>query len=174
MTIDEEQQLEQCVQDTQMPAMSPPHDTNRPKKTIIVKDFPNSSPYNINPLIGEDLKKILDRSTLQAILCENPVLASVDELQKEVADITRDKVNKQEPPSTILTTTSGQPPVHISVETTAKVDTIVKFVMIEQQTQTLQPTNYQEGKIEVSIPNTQTQGAGQIILIDQGRLDEEK
>ena len=37
----------------------------------------------------EDLKKNLDKSTLQAKLCENPILVSVEELQKVVIDVTR-------------------------------------------------------------------------------------
>ena len=81
------------MQDTQFPALSPIHDTDTPSDTIIVKDFPDSSAQNINPLTVEDLKKILDQSTLQARLCDNPVLVNVDELHKVVADITRDKVN---------------------------------------------------------------------------------
>ena len=63
-----------------MLALSPPHDTNTPIDTITLKDIPNSSAHNINPLTIEDLKKILDQSTLQARLCENPVMVSVDEL----------------------------------------------------------------------------------------------
>ena len=49
--------------------------------------------HNINPLIAEDLKTILDQNTLQAQLCNNLVLVSVEELQKEVADLTRAKVD---------------------------------------------------------------------------------
>ena len=109
MATADEQQAEQSVQDTQMSVMSPPHDINTPTETIIVKDVLVISPQNINPLTIEDLKKILDQSTLQARLCENPILVSVDELQKVVDDITRDKVNTQEPPIFISTTTSAQP-----------------------------------------------------------------
>ena len=109
MEIVEEQQIEQSVQETQLLVRSPPHDPNTPTETVIVKDVPGISPQNINPLTTKDLKKILDQSTLQARLCENHVLVSVDELEKAVVDITRDKVNTQEPPSIIPTTTSGQP-----------------------------------------------------------------
>ena len=59
----------------------------------------------------------------------------MDELQKEITDITRDKVNAQEPPSRILIATSGKPQVKTSIDTSTNVDTIVKVVMIEQQTQ---------------------------------------
>ena len=60
MATTKEQQEEQSVQDTQMSTLSPPHDTSTPVETIIVKDVPNISPQNINSLIVEDLKKILD------------------------------------------------------------------------------------------------------------------
>ena len=96
------------MQDTQMSSVSPPHDTSTTIETIIVKDVSNVSAQNINPLTVDDLKKILDQSTLQEKLCENPILVSVDELQKVVADITRDKVNTKEPPS-IPTVTHVQP-----------------------------------------------------------------
>ena len=74
-----------------------------------MQDVPDNFGQNINPLTVEDLKKILHRTTLQAQLCTNPILVSVEELQKVVADITRDKVNPQEPSSHIPTVTSGQP-----------------------------------------------------------------
>ena len=54
---------------------------------------------NSNLLTIEDLSKILDQSTQQARLCTNPVLISVDEIQKVVADTNIVKVNPQEPPS---------------------------------------------------------------------------
>ena len=81
---------------------------------------------------------MLDQSTLQEQLCNNPVLVSVDELQKVVADITKDKVNTQEPPFVIPTATSGQPIVQTSIDTSTKVDTIVKIMMIEHKTQTVE------------------------------------
>ena len=88
-----DQQREQSVLDTQLPPLSPPHDTFTPTDTITIKDVPDNSSQNIIPLTIEDLKKILDQTTLQAQLCNNPVLVSVDELQKVVANLTRDKVN---------------------------------------------------------------------------------
>ena len=39
-----EQQIEQSVQDTQLPTMSPPHDTNTPVKIVTVKDVLDNSP----------------------------------------------------------------------------------------------------------------------------------
>ena len=76
-----------------------------------MKDVPNSLAQKINPLTAKDLNNILDQSTLQARLCDNHVLVSVDELQKVVADITRDKVNTQEPHFSIPTATTGQSPM---------------------------------------------------------------
>ena len=71
----------------------------------------------------EDLTKILNPSTQQARLCNNPILVSVDELQKVVANSSRDKVNPKEPPSIISTTTSVQILVPTSPVPSARVDT---------------------------------------------------
>lgn len=159
METTEDQQIDQKLQDTQLLALSPPHDTNTLEDTIKVKDVPKILAQNINPLTTEDLKNILDQSTLQDKLCNNLVLVSVDEIQKVVADITRDKVNKQEPPFSIPTATSGQPIVQTLKDTSAKVDTTVKVVMTGQQTQTIEePTNEQERQTKVSVPTAKTQG----------------
>ena len=72
------------------------------------------------------MKNILDQSILQARLCENPVLVSVDELQKAVVDITRDKVNPQEPPSVISSITQVQPLIQTTVDKSTNVDTNIK------------------------------------------------
>ena len=48
-----------------------------------------------------------------------------------VVDIKRDKVNTQEPPSSIPLDTSAQPLVKTSKDTSAKVDTTIKVVMVE-------------------------------------------
>ena len=133
MATIEDQQSEQSVQDTQMPTMSPPHETNRPTEIITMKDISDGLAQNINPLTIEDLKKILDQSTLQARLCENPVLVSVEELQKVVADIARDKVNTQEPPSSTPLATSAQALVQTSKDTSAKVDTTIRVDMAKQK-----------------------------------------
>ena len=52
-----------------------------------MKDVPETTPQNINPLTVNDLKKILDQSTKQGKLCENIVLVSVKEYQKAMFDI---------------------------------------------------------------------------------------
>ena len=74
-----------------------------------MKDVLDKSPQNINPLTIEDFKKIFDQSTLQARLCEHLVLVTMDEIQKEIANITMEKKNTQEPPISILIATSAQP-----------------------------------------------------------------
>ena len=51
----EQKQQEQSVQDTQLPPLSPPHDTSTLAATITVKDISNNSSQNINQLIAEDL-----------------------------------------------------------------------------------------------------------------------
>ena len=88
--------------------LSTPHVITTSVDTITMKDVPDKSCQNINPLTAEDLNKILDQSTQQEKLCTNPVLVSVDELQKVVADTIRDKVNSQELPSIISIATSVQ------------------------------------------------------------------
>ena len=75
-----QQQTYQSVQDTQMPPPSPPHVTPTLADLVIVQDVPDTSGQNINPLIVEDLKKILHQTTLQSQLCTNLVLLSVEEL----------------------------------------------------------------------------------------------
>ena len=52
-------------------------------KIISIKDVSDNVPQNINPLIEEDIKKILLDSTTKAQLCSHPILVSVDELKKE-------------------------------------------------------------------------------------------
>ena len=91
-TTEKEQQQELSVQDTQLPNVSPKKITSVSTKTIIVEDVFDLTAQNINPLIEEDLKKILDQSTLQAELCDNSVLVSVDEIQKSVTKTIRKEV----------------------------------------------------------------------------------
>lgn len=55
-----EQQEEQNVQDTQLPSVSPQHVTNENTKIVTIKDVFDVIAQNINPLIEEDLKKMLD------------------------------------------------------------------------------------------------------------------
>ena len=97
-TTEQEQQQDQSVQDTQLPSPSPTHFIVIPVDTITIMGVTDKLCQNMNPLIVEDLTKILDQSTQQARLCTNLVLVSMDELQKVVADSSRDKVNPQEPP----------------------------------------------------------------------------
>ena len=123
-TVEQEKQQDQSVQDTQLPPPSPPHVTITPIDTITVKDVSDTFSQNINPLTTKDLKNILDQSTQQEKLCKNLVLVSVDELQKVVADTTRDKVNPQEKPSLISTATSAQIQMQ-TIVTSGKFDTIV-------------------------------------------------
>ena len=106
METAQQQQIDQSVQDTQLPPASPPHVTSTPVDTVTVQDIPKTSSQNINPLTVQDLKKILYQTTLQSQLCTNPILVSVEELQKVVAKITKEKVNPQEPPSHIQIATS--------------------------------------------------------------------
>ena len=80
MTNEKEQQEDQNVQDTQLPSPSPHHVITTSTDVINVKDVAKKYCQNINPLIVEDLTKILDQSTQQEKLCTNLVLVSVDEL----------------------------------------------------------------------------------------------
>ena len=97
------------MQDTQMPSPRPPHVTPTLVGSLVVQNVPDTSSQNIKPLTVEDLKKILHQTSLQAQLCANLVLVSVEELQKAVAKITKEKVNPQEPPFHTQIATNGQP-----------------------------------------------------------------
>jgi hypothetical protein len=135
---------------------SPPHVATPPAGSVIVKDVPDTSGQNINPLTIEDLKKILHQTTLQSELCSNPVLVSGEELQKAMAETTKTKVNPQEPPSQISIATTNQPIEKVDKETPAKVDA--------STTQDLQ------GQKDTSVSIAQTQGAlPRITIVDQGR-----
>jgi hypothetical protein len=127
-----EQQQEQSVH-TQLPPPSPPHATPTPADSIAIKNFLDTSSQNINPLTIEDLKKILHQKTLQSQLCTNPILVSVDELQKAVAEITKDKVNPKEPPSQNPTATSDQPKEKSPQDTSTKVDILVTVTSIVEE-----------------------------------------
>ena len=102
MSKGEEQ--EQSVQDTQLPPPRPPHSPITPVEKIKIKDVVDTSCQNINPLTIEDLTKILDQATKHAQLCENPILVSVEELQKLVEKIKEGEVKPQEPPQVTHTT----------------------------------------------------------------------
>ena len=91
------------MQDTQLPPASPPHSTIILAKTIKIKDVIDTTSQNINPLIVEDLSKILEQSTHQAQLCTNPILVSAEELQKTVDKVKEGEVQPQEPPQVTQT-----------------------------------------------------------------------
>ena len=93
----EQHQQDQSVQDTEMPPPSPPHVTPTPADTMVVQDVPphvtptpadtmvvqdvpDTSGKNVNLFTIEDLKKMLHQTSLQAQLCTNPILVSVEEL----------------------------------------------------------------------------------------------
>ena len=160
----EEQQQEQSVQDTQFPPPSPPHIPSPPHvitppaESAKVKDVPDTSGQSINPLTAEDLKKILHQTTLQSELCSNPVLVSVEELQKAMEEITKTKVNPQEPPSHVSTSTPDQPTEQAVKETPAKVDASA--------------TKDLQGPKDTSVSTAQGRGAlPKITIIDQGRSE---
>ena len=75
-----EQKQEHSVEDTQFLDIISQQIRSVNIETITIKDVFDLISQNINPLIEEDLKKILDQSTLQAKLYDNPVLVSVDEI----------------------------------------------------------------------------------------------
>ena len=56
---------------------------NKEDDIMKIKDVFDTIYKNINPLTKEVLKKILLESTTKANPCENPVLVSVDEIEKE-------------------------------------------------------------------------------------------
>ena len=99
------------MHDTQLPPPSPPHSNFTPVETIKIKDVTDTTSQTISPLTADDLSKILDQSTHQAQLCTNPILVSVEELQKSIDKVKEGEVKPQEPPQTTQTTgLSLQPP----------------------------------------------------------------
>ena len=107
-----------------MPPLSPPHVTPMPVDSMIVQDVLDTSGQNINPLTIEDLKKILHQTSLQAQLCTNLILVSLEELQKLVVEITKEKLNTQKPASHTQKATSVQSQEQATLDTIAKVDSI--------------------------------------------------
>ena len=66
-----------------MLSASPPHvDQEIQWDTININDVFNNIVENINPLIEDDLKRILQDSNLAAKLCTNPILINTDEINK--------------------------------------------------------------------------------------------
>ena len=118
----------------------------------------------------EDLRKILHQTTLQSQLCTNPILVSVEELQKVVDEINKEKVNTQEPPSQIPTATSEKPQEQQAQDASAKADStvIVSSTTKEQDKEKI-------GQKDTSTPTAKIQGAPPLItIIDQGRSEEDK
>ena len=64
------------AQDTQLLDVSPQQIKSENTEIIIVKYIYDLTAVNINPLTQEDMKNILDQSTLQENLCDNLVLVS--------------------------------------------------------------------------------------------------
>ena len=56
-------------------------------------------------------------------------------------------MNPQEPPSMILLATSGKPTKQTSIDTSTKVDSIVKVLMIEHKTQSIEEKEPTKEKI---------------------------
>ena len=70
---------------------------------------------------------------MQSKLCTNPILVSVEELQKVVAKITRDKVNTQKPPSQTPLATSGKSQEQQAQDAIAKVDSTMKITTTTEE-----------------------------------------
>lgn len=82
-----------------MSSVSPLHEVKKDDDAIKIKDVSDSITQNINPLIEDYLKKILVESTTQAKLCENPILVSVDEIEKANKIFAREEEQKQVTPT---------------------------------------------------------------------------
>ena len=63
-----------------MSSASPQHVTQEDTETIKIKDVSNNVNQNVNPIIEEDMQKILQDTTTKAQLCSHPILVSVDNL----------------------------------------------------------------------------------------------
>ena len=104
------------------------------------------------------------------------VLVSVDELQKVVTDSIRDKLNPQEPPSSIPLVTQVQPSIQTPVDSSTKVGTQVKVdTIVQRQTaeeEVKETTTDQIGQIDASISIAQTQGETHVIILDKDKSKE--
>ena len=107
---------EKSVQDTKLPPLSPPHLTDTPTEIVQIKDVVDTLSQNIDPLTIQDLTKILDQSTHQAQLCTNPILVSIEELQKSVDEAKKGEVKSKEPPPATQTTEPSFIPLRIAME----------------------------------------------------------
>ena len=108
-----------------MPPPSPTHVKPTLANLVTIQDVLDTSSPNVNPLTIEDLKKIIHQTSIEAQLCNNEILVSVEELQKVVAEITKEKVNPQEPPSHTTIDTSGKLQEQVAQDTSTRFDSIV-------------------------------------------------
>lgn len=137
---------------------SPPQASIPPTDIIKITNVLDTFGQDINPLTTEDLKIILDQSKQQAILCKDPVLVSIDELQKLVESTVKDKVSTQEPPS--ITTTSSQFEIPTSIIDATR----------QKKSPAIEKGTKQTGQTITSDPKAQIQSAlPQITIIDHGR-----
>ena len=82
-------------------------------------------------------------------------------------------MNTQETYYNILLATSAQSLIQLD-DTSTKVDTTIKVDIVDT-TQTVEVKEpIKEQARQKNVPNAQTQGAPQLIVIDQGRSDEDK
>ena len=71
-------------------------------------------------------------------------------------------MNTHEPPFVIPTTTSGQPTMKTSIDTSARANSTIKVMMIEHKiriSKEREPTKEQIGQMDTSIHIAQIQGA---------------
>ena len=94
---------------------------------------------------------------------------SVEELQKAIAKINKDKVNLQEPPSHTKIATSGQQKEKV-------VDTFSKVDSTKPNTSTVKEQEKEKTRQhDTSVTTTQSQGAPPLItIIHQSRIEENK
>lgn len=98
-----------------MSSFSPQHELNIDIDTVMVKDISNTITQDVNPLIEEDLKKILIESTTQEKLCENPILVSVEEIENTNKEFVGEEIKTQETSTTPPQSTMIQPPLPLVV-----------------------------------------------------------
>ena len=104
-------------------------------------------------------------------------MVNVEELQKVVTKVIRDKESPQEPPSTIPLVTQVQPLIQITIDTSTKVDTFVKIDIVEHR-QTVEEekgtTTEKIGQIDWFEPEAQAQDTSHVIVIDQDKPKEDE
>lgn len=111
----DEKQIEKSVSDTQVLSASPQQETSAIIDIVKLKDVFETIAQNINPLIEDDLKKILVKSTNQEKLCENLVLVSVDEIEKADKAFVGEEKKTPETSTPLPQSTMVQPPLPIVV-----------------------------------------------------------